>query len=117
MSQIGQSEPGPFYLGIDLGGTNTKLGVVSHGGVSVSQLKFRTDPDRGFPDWFDRLTPRITEAIAVSGVAAKDVLAIGLATPGTMDIPGGMLLNPPNLPGWVDIPIRRLVQDRFGRPT
>jgi glucokinase len=34
-----------------------------------------------------------------------------------MDLEAGMLLDPPNLPGWVNLPIRQLLSDRLGKPT
>ena len=34
-----------------------------------------------------------------------------------MDIPAGMLLEPPNLPGWENLPIRQLLAERLGKPT
>ena len=45
------------------------------------------------------------------------IVAVGLATPGTMDIPNGMLLEPPNLPGWMNYPIRDRVAAQLKRPT
>jgi glucokinase len=59
----------------------------------------------------------VDRAIAECSLSLDDILAIGVATPGTMDIPAGMILEPPNLPGWVNIPIRQLVSDHFGKPA
>src|SRR4029077_14268936 len=42
---------------------------------------------------------------------------VGLATPGTMDIPAGYLLDPPNLPGWTNFPIRDLLAKKLQLPT
>ncbi|MBI1917157.1 MAG: ROK family protein, partial [Planctomycetes bacterium] len=41
----------------------------------------------------------------------------GVATPGTMDIPAGVILDPPNLRPWQNVPVRRHVEQAFGLPT
>src|SRR5262249_29004630 len=53
-----------------------------------------------------RMVRAAEQAIMDAGLSKKDIRGAGLATPGTMDIPGGMLLHPPNLPGWDDFPVR-----------
>ena len=45
------------------------------------------------------------------------IAGVGLGSPGTMDIPAGMLLDPPNLPGWDNLPIRDSLAERLGKPT
>jgi glucokinase len=51
------------------------------------------------------------------GLSMDDVAGVGLCTPGTMDIPRGMFLQPHNLPHWHYFPIRDEVADVFGLPT
>src|SRR6202043_121985 len=45
------------------------------------------------------------------------VVAIGVATPGTMDIPAGVILDPPNLRPWRNVPVRQHLREVFGVPT
>ena len=56
-------------------------------------------------------------SIGEAGVSASDVVRAGLATPGPMDIPNGMILRPGNLPGWWDFPIRDRVSHHLGMPV
>lgn len=107
----------PFYVGIDLGGTNIKIGVADDLGRPLAWLSIPTDPAAGAPGAARRMGRAVFEAIAQAGLTPKDVARVGLATPGTMDIPAGMLLNPPNLPGWVDYPIRDEVSRHCGLPV
>jgi len=53
---------------------------------------------------------------ALRGVAAGDVVGIGMAVPGLVRWPEGLILLSPNL-GWRDVPIRALVEERLGRPV
>ena len=59
----------------------------------------------------------IRRAIAAAGKTEKDIAAIGVATPGTMDIPAGIILDPPNLKPWQNVPVREYISDTFGLPT
>lgn len=107
----------PVYLGIDLGGTNIKAGIIDAAGQSLSRVSIPTEAQRGPTAGVANLCRAGEQAIEQAGVESKTVAGVGLATPGTMDIPAGMLLEPPNLPGWTNVPIRQMVQDHFRKPT
>lgn len=107
----------PFYLGIDLGGTNIKSGVVDDDGRPLSAVSLVTDAERGPEVGLDKLAEAGRRAVVASGLALSDIEAVGLGSPGTMDIRAGMLLDPPNLPGWNDLPIRDRLAERLGLRT
>lgn len=109
--------PGPYYLGIDLGGTNIKAGVVTQAGTSLSRVSVPTEANRGPDAGVENMVRAGQDALKAAGLKIDDVAGVGLATPGTMDIPGGMLLNPPNLPGWDDFPVRQRVADGLKKQT
>jgi glucokinase len=112
------SSPAPsYYLGIDLGGTNIKSGVVGDDGRVLSAVKFPTEAERGADAGLDRLAEAGRLAVQQSGVSWDQVAGVGLGSPGTMDLPAGMLLDPPNLPGWQNFPIRDRLADRLGKPV
>ncbi|QDV37070.1 ROK family protein [Tautonia plasticadhaerens] len=96
----------PFYLGIDLGGTNVKSGVVDDDGRSLSSVSLETHASRGPEAGVATLAEAGREAVEASGLSWGEIAGVGLGTPGTMDIPAGMLLEPPNLPGWDHFPVR-----------
>lgn len=112
-----RAETGPIYIGIDVGGTNIKVGVVTDAGESLARVKVPTEADRGHEIGLENIAGAALQALKQANLALDDIRGVGLATPGTMDIPAGMLLEPPNLPGWVDVPIRQLVADRLGKRT
>jgi glucokinase len=107
----------PYYLGIDLGGTNIKSGVVDDTGKPVSSVSLATEADRGPVVGLANLAEAGRRAVVASGLSWDDVVAVGLGSPGTMDIRGGLLLDPPNLPGWDNLPIREQLSQALGRPT
>ncbi len=114
------SEPGrrpPYYLGIDLGGTNIKSGVVDDDGQSISSVSLETEADRGPEVGLKNLAEAGRRAVQASGLDWSEIRAVGLGSPGTMDIHRGLLLEPPNLPGWDNLPIRDRLANLLNKPT
>jgi glucokinase len=107
----------PFYLGIDLGGTNIKSGVVDDVGQPLSSVSLETEAERGPEVGIDNLAAAGRRAVAASGLSWDQITGVGLGSPGTMDLPRGMLLVPPNLPGWNQLPIRDLLAKKLDKQT
>ena len=112
-----KQDAGSLFVGVDVGGTNVKAGVVTDSGESLSRVSLPTEAGRGPEVGLANISRAVESAVEQSKLTLDDIRAIGLATPGTMDIPAGLLLDPPNLPGWDNLPIRQIVADRFGKPT
>lgn len=96
----------PLFVGVDVGGTGIKLGLVDDLGRTVARDRMDTHEERGPEDAVRRIRQAIGELLEQHGMLWDDVAAIGLGTPGTMDVPRGMILTPPNLPHWRHYPIR-----------
>lgn len=111
------SSPSRLFLGLDLGGTNVKAGIVDDSGDVISSCSVPTEAILGPDAGVEQIVEAGRQAVADANISMNQVVAIGLATPGTMDIPGGMLLDPPNLPGWINYPIRDRVAGKLQRPT
>lgn len=111
-----EAEP-PLLAGIDLGGTNIKIGIVDDRGRTLSWVKIPTEAEKGPEDGVRRMAAALKDAAQQAGVSLEEIVAVGLGSPGTMDIPAGMLLEPHNLPGWFHFPIRQRVAEATGRPV
>jgi glucokinase len=112
----------PLFAGVDLGGTNTKVGVVDDRGRPLSWLSIPTEPQRGPEDAIERMGKGVLDVIGKAGLKPADVARVGLGSPGTMDIPKGMLIEPVNLKGergdeWNDFPIRDRLAHHCGLPV
>lgn len=107
----------PFFVGVDLGGTNIKSGVVDNEGRPMSSVSIGTHADQGKTAGLDHLATAANQAVKQSGLDWDRIAAVGLGSPGTMDLEAGMLLDPPNLPGWDNFPIRKRLADRLGKPV
>jgi glucokinase len=109
----------PFFVGLDLGGTNIKVGAVDDLGRTLanSYLKVKTEVHNGPEDASRRMGEAILESIRRAGLTPKQVAGIGLGSPGTMDIPAGKLVKPANLPGWEYFPLRDRVGHHCAMPV
>lgn len=107
----------PLFVGLDVGGTSMKAGVVDDQAKSLGSVSLPTEAHRGQEFGLERMCESIRQAVASANLKMKDIAAIGVATPGTMDIPAGLILDPPNLKPWRDVPVRDHVHKAFGLPT
>ncbi len=106
-----------LYVGLDVGGTSMKAGVVDDAGRPLSAVSLPTEAQRGQAFGLERMCETIRQAVAAAELRLDQIAAIGVATPGTMDIPAGIILDPPNLRPWQNVPVRSHVQQTFGVPT
>ena len=106
----------PFFAGIDLGGTNIKVGLVDNLGRTLGYKSVPSEIEEGPDAGAKRMGDTVRAVAAEVGVAMDEIAYVGLATPGTMDVAAGMLLHPANLPGWHQFPIRDRVAEECGLP-
>jgi glucokinase len=107
----------PLYVGLDVGGSTMKAGVVDDNGRPLSSVSLPTEAHRGQEFGLERMCETIRHAVADAGVGQEQIAAIGVATPGTMDIPAGIILDPPNLKPWRNVPVRQHIHEVFNVPT
>jgi glucokinase len=94
-----------------------KGGAVDDTGRSLSSVNLATEAFRGQEHGLERICETVRQAAAAASLRLNEVAAIGVATPGTMDIPAGIILDPPNLRPWQNVPVRQHVHETFGVPT
>ena len=95
-----------MYIGIDIGGTKCAVMTADEDGKLLQKVRFPTT------DCKDTLA-RIFEAVRQFGPAES----IGVSCGGPLDEEAGLILSPPNLPGWDRIPITSMLTDAFGCPA
>ena len=95
-------------LGIDIGGTKIAAGVVSEQAAVSRAAVLPTRASEGYE------TSMAQVYRAVEQLLSPDIAAIGICAPGPLNPKTGVVLNPPNLPGWNHIPLADLVSERFG---
>jgi glucokinase len=106
-----------YFVGLDVGGSTMKGGVVDDTGKPLSAINLPTEAERGQEFGLARMAETIRAATDAAGLTMDRIAAVGVATPGLMDIPAGIILDPPNLRPWKNVPVRQHIADRFGLPT
>lgn len=106
-----------YYLGVDIGGTSTKAGVVTPDGRTLAKTRVPSVLHRGRDAGLAGLYETLDQVVAESKVGWAAIRGIGVAAPGTMDIPAGVIFHPFNLPGWENLAIRDLVTEHFRKPA
>jgi glucokinase len=109
--------PSLYFVGVDVGGTTIKGGVVDEAGKALSSVNVDTEAWRGQDEGLRRMAEAARASIAAAKLRLDQIAAIGVATPGTMDIPKGLMLDPPNLKPWKNVPVRQYIEDTFHLPT
>jgi glucokinase len=113
---LAEAKP-PFFVGIDLGGTSVKLGVVDDHGRTLLRFSIPTETKKGPEDASRRMGLAVHRAIEEAGLERSAIAGVGLGSAGPMDIPGGKLRETANLPGWNWFPLRDRVAHHCGMPV
>jgi len=104
-------------LGLDIGGTKLAAGVVDGAGRVLSFLAQPTLAEQGPKGGLDRLFELGRRAVAESGRGWGEIQAVGIGCGGPLDTERGILVAPPHLPGWHDVPVTALAEAAYGRPA
>ncbi len=104
-------------VGVDLGGTNIKLGIITTTGQVVRKISVPTEGQGGPDHVIKRMCDATLDLIAQAGVDKDRVAAVGIGAPGSMSHTDGMILTPPNLPGWKNVPLRDRIAEGTGIPA
>ncbi|MFT5301235.1 MAG: glucokinase [Mariniblastus sp.] len=107
----------PLFAGIDVGGTNIKIGLVDDRGQIIADTKFPTSPDESPAIAIEQTRVELMQLIEPTEFNWEDVAAVGLGTPGPMDIQEGIILTPTNLKGWHNYPIQSELSSALGKPV
>src|SRR5699024_8296416 len=106
-----------YSVGVDIGGTNVAIAVVDSDGSIVYESVIPTRTDISPEKMIGNICNEINHVIAHSKVDEAEIIGIGVGAPGPLDSRNGYLTNPPNLTGWIDIPIQKMIEAEFSYPV
>lgn len=105
-------------IGVDVGGTNIKLGLVAPSGKIIAKTNLITKSYVHHPrQMINALVTAIRALIRDNGKTIKDVAGIGIGLPGQINSPRGIVLFLPNVPGWKNVPLRKIIQKQLKLPV
>lgn len=110
---------GEKFIGLDIGGTKCAvlLAEVNHGIRLVDKIRFATCSEKGFSYAWDNLCSSMEKILEKNGLTFADVRAVGASCGGPLDSRRGLVLSPPNLPGWDEIPLPKMIEEKYGVPA
>ncbi len=103
-----------YYIGIDLGGTNIAAAVVNELGACLGEASVPTP--RGAKEVADAIAQAATLAASDAGIAVSEAQSVGVASAGSIDPEGGMVIHAFNL-GLDHVPLAGMVSERLGLPA
>ena len=114
---VEQNGSAQHVLALDIGGTKLAAGVVDSAGSVRSFIVESTQAEEGPERGLERLFALGRSAVEESGVAWPAIGAVGIGAGGPLDAARGVLIAPPHLPGWVNVPLTQLAEEALGIPA
>lgn len=106
-----------YYLGMDIGGTKCAVVISEKNSTSVKdKIRFETKAERGYSEIIAELISSALEIMQRNGVSSEDVIACGVSCGGPLDTEKGIIMRPPNLPDWDNVPLAETVSTALGCP-
>ena len=106
-----------YRIGVDVGGTNIKIALVDFDGKIVYSNTTPTRAELGYEAGINNIKLAINDLIAQTEISTESIEAIGFGLPGQIDYKAGIVKNLPNIPGWVDVPLAKMIEDEFKIPV
>lgn len=106
------------FIGVDLGGTSLRAGVVAANGELLALEKRKTHPEQGGAAVIDRMADAIHKALKLAGLRPRDVGGVGVGIPGPIDAERGVVRLAVNLgPDWNNLLLADELYARLGLPV
>ena len=105
-----------LYIGIDLGATSAKVGVVDESGRILCKSSCKTGIERGFEPIAADMAETCRRVVRESGHTLEEIVAVGVGIPGEQNRKTGLVAFCNNL-GWVNVPLMERLQTALGIPV
>lgn len=103
-----------YVVAIDLGGTKIYTGLVDFNGNVKKEIKVDTEANKGVEQIVDNINKTINYVI--EGIYKEEIKAIGIGSPGPLNVKKGIIQSPPNLP-FRNYNIVEVLENEFNIPT
>ena len=107
-----------YYIGYDIGGTKCAVSLGSVENNNITILGKRQFPTQGAPlEVLGSMADEMEMLLSENGLKFSDITRAGISCGGPLDSVRGVILSPPNLPGWDEIPATDFLFERTGVET
>lgn len=101
-----------MVLGVDLGGTNIRVGLVDNE-MLVSKITGDSPSAMTLEESKVYIISKICEAFILN----KNIKGIGIGVPSVVDVDEGIVYNVANIPSWKEVHLKRLLENEFHVPV
>lgn len=105
-----------YRIGVDLGGTNIAVGVISEDLKIIGRGVVKTRAPRPAEDIFDDIKVAVDLSVEDAGISYDDVVSIGIGTPGTVNKENGYIEFANNL-DFNNVPAKEMLEARLNKPV
>lgn len=105
-----------YRIGVDLGGTNIAVGVISEDLKIVGRGVKKTNCPRPAEEIFDDIAAAVQIAMLDAGITINDVVSVGIGTPGTVNKENGYIEFANNL-DFKQVPAKEMLEKKIGKPV
>jgi glucokinase len=102
-----------YAIGVDLGGTNLRIAAVDGDGKLLSKLTTGAEVQRGRDFVIGEMCDAI-QSLSVKFRDSRQLAGIGIGVPGFIDMDTGTVMRSPNLPDWINFPVREQIERKLG---
>jgi glucokinase len=104
------------FVGIDVGGTNVKIGLFDSKLNLICKTSVTTDAHMGPGVVINKMAKTVEILLANARLSLKDVVAVGIGTPGPAKYSEGIIIRSTNMPKFKNVPICRMLNEKLGSP-
>ena len=105
-----------YVIGIDLGGTKISTALSDFRGNILNNVVVKTKADEGEIPVLNRIISTIESVIDKEGIAIDEVQAIGIGSPGPLNVSTGVIIDTPNLP-FKNFNVKKPIEEKFKVPV
>jgi glucokinase len=106
-----------IFVGVDLGGTKILVLVADASGRVLGDARVPTPAAQGPDAVIGVVVSAVRDAAGEAHIDLSKIRAAGVSAPGPIDFAAGVVTDPPNLPGWHNVPLARILHERLGLAT
>ena len=101
------------WIGVDIGGTKTAVVLSAKPPAILGRIEFPTLPAKGPERALGLICDSIGNLLRAERLKISALKGIGVSCGSPLDREGGIIQAPPNLPTWIDIPIKAILERQF----
>jgi glucokinase len=106
-----------IFVGLDVGGTNVKIGLFDSELKMISKTSITTEADMGPEVVINNMAQAVKELLTEAGFSLQDIVAVGIGTPGPAKYSEGIIIRSTNMPKFKNVPISKMLNERLGAPV